>query len=196
MITDLDKIGFQLIHSLHGNISILDSLFVFIAGYSKIFMALILLIGILGIIKRELSVTKEKNKALKTLFFNMALIGFLILVPILLSNLLRELIMRPRPFVVFDIIPMIEQEIRPSLPSNHTTASFAIAGLFLTHMRSYFPYVGIIAALVGFSRIYTGIHFPLDIISGALLGLLPAITYLLVSRKTSNKTYQISKRFR
>jgi undecaprenyl-diphosphatase len=58
--------------------------------------------------------------------------------------------------------------------SGHASNSFALALFFGGFMKSYqriLPYVLlIIAGLIAYSRVYIGVHFPLDIICGALVG--------------------------
>lgn len=86
--------------------------------------------------------------------------------------LLKETIDRPRPA---HADPGIETAVgtpgSPSFPSGHTATAFAAAavvGAFYPRLR--WPLYGL-AALVGVSRIYLGVHFALDVIAGALLGL-------------------------
>jgi undecaprenyl-diphosphatase len=74
--------------------------------------------------------------------------------------------------------PYVESEIqvrsvyrgKNSFPSNHATNSFAIAafvGLIFPRSRKYlFP----AAALISYSRIYCGVHYPLDVVAGGLWG--------------------------
>ena len=60
--------------------------------------------------------------------------------------------------------------------SAHAANSFAIAFFFTRMLGQKFPYIGIFlmvwAFLMAYSRIYIGVHFPLDVISGGLIGLM------------------------
>jgi len=60
--------------------------------------------------------------------------------------------------------------------SAHAANSFAIAFFFTKILRSEFRYIGILlmlwAFLVAYSRIYIGVHFPLDVLTGAVVGLI------------------------
>ena len=74
--------------------------------------------------------------------------------------------------------PIVRLPTDHSFPSGHTATSFA-AALVLARavpQRAWLFYV--LAAAIGFSRIYVGVHYPLDVLGGALLGLLVATALL------------------
>ncbi|NIP32410.1 phosphatase PAP2 family protein [Candidatus Saccharibacteria bacterium] len=65
-----------------------------------------------------------------------------------------------------------------SFPSEHTTIAFAIAlAVFLTY-KKFGTILLVLAAIVGISRVYVGVHYPLDVAAGALVGI--AMAYLTV----------------
>jgi undecaprenyl-diphosphatase len=57
-----------------------------------------------------------------------------------------------------------------SFPSSHAMNMFAQAMLFTLFYRKKWPWFFMFAAIIGFSRIYTGVHYPLDVLGGAVLG--------------------------
>ncbi|MFM1887182.1 MAG: hypothetical protein RL026_2339 [Pseudomonadota bacterium] len=74
---------------------------------------------------------------------------------------------------------------RNSFPSGHTLLAFLFAGVVFHHLRGWFLRGGLLllAALVGFSRIAVGAHWPVDVLTGAALGLMVAVAAVLVARR-------------
>jgi undecaprenyl-diphosphatase len=82
---------------------------------------------------------------------------------------------RDRPFVAHHVIQLVKHEASASFPSNHAAAAFAVAAsIWLFRRKDGWAWF-VLAALIGFSRIWCGIHYPLDIIGGSILGILIAV---------------------
>lgn len=103
-------------------------------------------------------------------------VALALLVEALLCNvLLKPLVARVRPC---DVNAALELLIaRPqdwSFPSGHTEAGFAAAGaLYFAGARGWLS-AGLLAAALGFSRLYLYVHWPSDVLCGAALGIFAA----------------------
>ncbi|HEY0868690.1 MAG TPA: phosphatase PAP2 family protein [Fimbriimonas sp.] len=106
---------------------------------------------------------------------------------ILSTVVIKKSIERERPSLFAFARPQEGFEYN-SFPSGHTTTSFAIAFMLLfVSWKTPRWWVGPLglawASLVGFSRIYRGVHWPTDVLGGVCCGLIAAsITYLLMRR--------------
>jgi undecaprenyl-diphosphatase len=82
-----------------------------------------------------------------------------------------HLYFRPRPFLTFsDIHPLLPKNADSSLYSDHLCIAGALTmSLFLTRRRLGYLAAGL-ALLVGFARVATGVHYPSDVLIGALTG--------------------------
>src|SRR5262249_54612831 len=91
---------------------------------------------------------------------------------------LKRLFRRKRPFAAFVHARVSGPRPRDySLPSGHSAAAFAGALLFGAHAPEWSPGFYALATLVGFSRVYLGVHYPSDVVLGAAAGTVLAIIY-------------------
>lgn len=109
---------------------------------------------------------------------------------IVTNLLLKNIVARPRPFAEIEaLIPLIAKPTDFSFPSGHTTASFAVA---LVMFRMLPKKIGIpavvLAALVAFSRLYLGVHYPTDVLVGFLVALMGStVAVWIVRTKMGNR---------
>jgi len=106
------------------------------------------------------------------------------LVALLLANIILKLCnliyFRPRPFVDHEVNLLFYHPTDSSFPSNPATVGFSVATAIWLYNRRLGASLLVLATLFGLSRIYCGVHYPLDVIAGALLGALSA--YLVVRK--------------
>lgn len=114
-------------------------------------------------------------------------IGARIAVVFLLSTYanvgLKDLFRHPRPFVGDPSVKLYEVE-GYGLPSGHAQLSVVIWGSLAHAFKRTRVWVvaGLLAALIGFSRIYLGVHFPTDVLVGWLIGALLLAAYIALHR--------------
>ncbi|MDB5731656.1 MAG: phosphoesterase PA-phosphatase related [Variovorax sp.] len=94
----------------------------------------------------------------------------------------------PRPFALGLSPAYIEHGGRAGLPSTHASVMFTIAFMLLARrgLRDVGLAMAAIALLTGWARIYVGVHFPLDVAAGALLGAFLAgamVSWQLLARR-------------
>jgi len=91
------------------------------------------------------------------------------------TSIAKSVIQRPRPGVTLNDVNFVKNysvcDYR-SFPSGHTTSAFAVATVLSEQYPDYTPYFYTYSTLVGISRIYTGVHYPSDVLAGAALGYL------------------------
>lgn len=94
---------------------------------------------------------------------------------LLINNvILKNLVVRIRPYeVIQQLTLLIEQQTDFSFPSGHTASSFAAAVVIWQELSHRYGTAALILAVcIGFSRLYLGVHYPSDVIFGALSGIL------------------------
>ncbi|MBR3943253.1 MAG: phosphatase PAP2 family protein [Clostridia bacterium] len=113
-----------------------------------------------------------------------------LLLSLVINNLmLKNIIARPRPYDMIEgLKTLVAAPTDFSFPSGHTASSFAAATvLFLTLPKKYGIPAIILAALMGFSRLYIGVHYPTDVLAGLISGVLIAIITVKAFKKLCQK---------
>jgi len=124
------------------------------------------------------------KKALIILFFLFVTAGF----TIFLTDLTKEYIGRLRPNNIEGLVNLIRILQTPtnfSFWSGHAASSFAVTSFVVLSLRKHHKYVYLFfiwPLLFILSRIYVGVHYPSDLIVGALVGTLIAIVWYQVSK--------------
>lgn len=91
------------------------------------------------------------------------------------NTFLKNVIARERPCWIDSSVPLLIHNPRDySFPSGHTLAFFEGAVSIWLYNRKWGTAALILAALIGFSRMYLFVHFPTDVLGGLILGVLIA----------------------
>ncbi|MCW3488798.1 phosphatase PAP2 family protein [Dethiobacter alkaliphilus] len=94
---------------------------------------------------------------------------------LLLTGELRRVFCRPRPFVELGIESLVEHAADGSFPSKHAMSAFVI-GMSVWYLSTWAGiFVLALAGLTGLSRVMVGVHFPSDILLGAVIGVLASV---------------------
>jgi undecaprenyl-diphosphatase len=101
----------------------------------------------------------------------------------LLAELGKAIVHRHRPF---------EHQLGPatstwSFPSGHSATSFACATVLSAFAPRWRVPFFLLATLIALSRLYNGVHYPTDVVAGALLGVLTALLLLAGGRRRSRR---------
>lgn len=109
------------------------------------------------------------------------------------SSLLKSLFERVRPCnALSDVRLLVGSTSSFSFPSSHAVNNFAVAVYFSVLFPRYKWILLISAALIAFSRPYVGVHYPSDILGGALIGSFIGYIFAYIVKKIEFK-YNISR---
>jgi len=169
----LDISLFQAIHGLAHQSSAVDFLAIFLAKYLGYFLILVFILVLL------------LERHWQRRFYKFALGALsVILARGLVVEIIRFFYHRPRPGVVLSIETLIDTPEAFSFPSGHAAVFFALAmAVYYMNKRLGLWFLAC-AALISLARVLVGVHWPSDVIAGAIFGALSAvIAKKLLARK-------------
>lgn len=112
-------------------------------------------------------------------------IMFALVLGVIIGNLfLKNIVTRIRPFDLVEGINLLINAPKDfSFPSGHTLSSISSATVIFMNNKKIGIYFLILAVLIAFSRLYLYVHFPSDVIGGAVLGVIIGIFSVYLSNK-------------
>lgn len=212
MISQLLQLNYTLFQEVNGHAGtypLLDALMVFCAN-SLIFCWPLFLLLVWGrpLNWRKRALQPGEVEMIQKRRAVVLWVGVACVLAYFLNLLLEHLIFEPRPFVNHHIHLLLTHPADASFPSDHTAWSFAVVGLllFLTfpllvslwrrrnqgwHDLSFAALIVplllavgaiVIACSIGLARVYVGLHYPADILGGAIDGLIAALVVTVLCR--------------
>lgn len=104
------------------------------------------------------------------------------------NSLFKPLVGRARPCNVLENVHLLVDCTKAfSFPSSHATNIFSGMILFSFVYRKLSVPLLLIAALVAYSRVYVGVHYPFDVLAGTILGILCALIIIVLYKLVSGK---------
>jgi undecaprenyl-diphosphatase len=109
------------------------------------------------------------------------------------SSYLKEMIGRIRPCHVLDDVRLLMPcGGGKSMPSSHAANNFAAAVVLVSFFRREAFILFLVASLMAISRVYVGVHYPMDILAGAAFGTVVALIVTFIVRYVDNIIFRKS----
>ncbi len=142
--------------------------------FSATYLPFLVFFGILGWFALNLR---------RTIFWELALTA--ILSRLIITEFIRLLWHRARPFVELGFQPLVEHSASASFPSGHAVFFFALSAVVFGHDKKTGILFFLISGIIGAARVFSGIHWPSDVLGGALIGIGSAsvVMHFLKNRK-------------
>lgn len=172
----IDTSVFNAIHGLAGDSVWLDFLGVFFAKYLPYFIIVGFLVGLLFV------------RDWRRRFYDFVLITLSILLARgIILEFIRFVYYRPRPELVLSVDTLIETPSLPSFPSGHAAVFFALGAALWFLNKKWGLFLLSAALIVSVGRVFVGVHWPSDVIVGALIGVFCAYIVKLALPKVSQR---------
>ena len=161
---ELDEALFLWINGWVGKFTPMDEVMKLIASDYLVPVTLALILFALWFAGTDLGTRERYQIGIVVVVFAVALANSSI-------EVLNNFYFRDRPFLNHEAELLFYRPTDSSFPANSTAAAFAIAGRVGIFQRRLAIVIASLAALYAFSRVYVGVHYPLDVVGGAVFGL-------------------------
>lgn len=169
-MNNLDVDLFHFLNGFAGASKMSDLVIIFLANYLPYLLIFIFIIILLK---------TAKNLRWKFLMISVA---SAFASRFVITEIIRFLYYRPRPFMAMHVTQLVPEN-KASFPSGHMTFFFAIAMSVYFYNKKWGIIFFVVSFLIGIARIMAGVHYPTDIVGGALIGIATAcLVYSLQKR--------------
>jgi undecaprenyl-diphosphatase len=156
---------FESINQCAGESKLLDFLAIFFAEYFQYFLVLAFILLLFR------NFNKYQQLVLKV-------IAAAILSRLVITEIIRSVWNISRPFVDNNVNILIEHSSSASFPSGHSSFFFAISAVVYSYNKRAGIILFLASILVAISRVFVGVHWPADVMAGALVGIISG--YIIV----------------
>ena len=159
--------------------TILDYFTLLVSDY--IFLALVLALIIALIWFRD----KKKVKIVIIALIIALFLHFFITGIIMKGFVAENVYFKERPYLAHpgEIGFLGETDTDTAFPSGHVALTVGILTVLIFYYRKYWPYALIFALFMGFARIHNGMHYPSDVLFGALFGIVYGLAAVYLARR-------------
>ncbi|MDF2503132.1 phosphatase PAP2 family protein [Clostridium sp.] len=172
---------FRLINNLANKNMILDTIMIFFSKYVPyIFMIVVAMVFISGIMSRNLDYRKM---AVNTFFISV--------INLILSFIIGNIYYTNRPFVDNKVNLLFPHIKDASFPSDHAMGTMSIALGLSKYNNLLSITLTVLSIIVGFSRIYVGHHYPMDVIGAYIIVFITNYIYNVKLRSRIGSIYEI-----
>lgn len=187
---NIDLTIFNIIHNLAGKSALLDYFAIFCAEYLG--YVLIVFLFAYAFYKMISNQKNQKQSAWEIYKNNFKMVVEALIVAgftrFVLAEIIRKLMFRARPFVQLNLHPLVNQSpLEASFPSGHATFFFALSTIVYFYNKKMGFWFYVVSVLIVFGRVFVGIHWPSDILAGAILGILVGFVLNWLFRNHANK---------
>ena len=119
----------------------------------------------------------------------LALFIGLVINALIVNVWLKNMVGRIRPYeVVGGLKCLIPEPVDPSFPSGHASHAFvAVAVIWIMMSKKYGIIALVISALMAWSRLYLGVHYPSDVIAGILIGIVAGVLGVIIVKAVEKR---------
>jgi undecaprenyl-diphosphatase len=159
-MTELDISLFKFFNGFSGQSENFDWVIVFFAEYVPYLMVAAFLIVLIF----------QKSKFIQKSQFGLSAAIAAIFSQYAIVSGIRFFYHHPRPFIAIENANKLFAETGYSFPSAHATLFFALSAVIYRENKAVGIIFFVLSALMGMARVSAGVHYPFDILGGALLG--------------------------
>ncbi len=172
---------FRLINNLAYKNTLIDSVIIIFSKYVPYaFMMIVAVVYLLGILQKN---SEYRKAAFSTFIFTV--------INLILSFLIGSIYYVDRPFVHNKVNLLVPHISDASFPSDHATGTMSIALGLKINKKALNMILTILSLIVGFSRVYVGDHYPLDVIGAYAIVAITNYIYNFKLRAKIENLYEV-----